>query len=119
MLQNTQSFQSIETKINPNSFPGCEDRQYLSYEYFECFVRSFTLAGSHASGTCAMGNSIGVGDSSRPPNSVVDSELKVITINGLRIADASVIPVIPNANIYWPCLMIGERAAQIILSDWI
>jgi choline dehydrogenase len=49
--------------------------------------------------------------------SVVDNTLAVRGIDGLRIADASVIPVIPSCNTHAPVTMIGERAADFILNS--
>ncbi|TWP48171.1 oxidoreductase [Lentzea tibetensis] len=55
----------------------------------------------HPAGTCAIG-------------SVVDSDLKVIGVEGLRVADASVFPTMPTVNPMVTVLMIGERAADLI-----
>ena len=45
---------------------------------------------------------------------VVDSQLRVRGVDGLRIADASVIPIIPSCNTQAPVIMIAERAAVLI-----
>ena len=46
--------------------------------------------------------------------SVVDSELKVIGVEGLRVADASVMPTVPGGNTMLPSIMVGEKAADLI-----
>jgi len=55
----------------------------------------------HPVGTCAMG-------------AVVDAELRVLGIDGLRVVDASVMPTIPRGNTNAPTVMIAERAADLI-----
>jgi len=49
------------------------------------------------------------------PLAVVDGECRVIGIERLRIADASIIPMVTNGNLNGPCLMIGEKASDHIL----
>lgn len=61
----------------------------------------------HPVGTCKMGRA---GD----PMAVVDSELRVIGVAGLRVIDASVMPEITSGNTNSPTLMIAEKAAQLI-----
>ena len=64
----------------------------------------------HVCGTCRMGPD---GD----PMAVVDSRLRVRGLEGLRIADASVMPTVTSNNINAPVIMIGEKAADMIRSD--
>ena len=48
-------------------------------------------------------------------NSVVDTQLRLRGIDGLRVADASVMPSIIGGNTNAPCVMIGERCADFVL----
>ena len=61
----------------------------------------------HTVGTCRMG---------RADHSVVDAQLRVHGIAGLRVADASVMPTIASSNTNAPSIMIGERAADMLLA---
>ena len=65
------------------------------------FVRDVAHCLYHPVGTCALG-------------SVVDAELRVQGIEGLRVADASVIPKVPRGNTNAPAIMIGEKAADLL-----
>jgi choline dehydrogenase len=49
------------------------------------------------------------------PMAVVTSDCKVIGVNNLRVADASIFPRITNGNLNGPCMMVGEKAADHIL----
>jgi choline dehydrogenase len=51
------------------------------------------------------------------PMAVVDAQLRVHGIAGLRVADCSVMPTIASSNTNAPAIMIGERAADFVLAD--
>ena len=75
------------------------DQQVRSY------IRDTVSTLFHPSCTCKMGSDDGA---------VVDPQLNVYGVEGLRIADASVMPAVVNGNLNASCIMIGERVADLI-----
>jgi choline dehydrogenase len=71
------------------------------------FVRTHGGTVFHPTGTCRMGID---------PMAVVDPSLRVHGVERLRVIDASVMPTITSANTNAPCLMIGERGAELVSS---
>ena len=62
----------------------------------------------HPSGTCMMAPSAN-------PMAVVDHELRVHGLSGLRVADASIMPTVVSGNTNAGCIMIGEKCADLML----
>jgi len=74
------------------------------------FVRERGGTIFHPSGTCKMGPS-------SDPTAVVDARLRVHGLYGLRVVDASIMPTVISGNTNGPVIMIGEKAASMILED--
>ncbi|MBL3568102.1 choline dehydrogenase [Rhodovulum sulfidophilum] len=72
------------------------------------FIREHVESAYHPCGTARMG-------ARDDPMAVVDPDLRVIGVEGLRLADSSVFPRIPNGNLNAPSIMVGEKAADHIL----
>jgi choline dehydrogenase len=79
-----------------------------SDEAIDEFIRQHAESAYHPCGTCRMG-------AAADPQAVVDPQLRVIGLEGIRVADTSVFPSITNGNLNGPALMVGEKASDIIL----
>ncbi|MEJ8846982.1 GMC family oxidoreductase [Variovorax rhizosphaerae] len=88
--------------IRKEHFPG--DRVSTTAD-LEAYARQFGRTSYHPVGTCRMGGDV---------NSVVDPELRVRGIEGLRICDSSVMPRLISSNTNAPSIVIGEKAAELI-----
>ncbi|MDE0348795.1 MAG: GMC oxidoreductase [Gammaproteobacteria bacterium] len=81
--------------------PGTEDDAAWA-----TYVRATAWRGDHPCGTCRMGSDSGA---------VVDAQLRVRGVAGLRVIDASVFPRLTSGNTNAPTLMVAERGADLIL----
>lgn len=81
----------------------------LKGEDLERFVRNAASSYWHHSGTAKMG---------RDDTSVVDGNLRVFGVQGLRVADSSIMPRITTGNTMAPCMIIGERAGEILKTQY-
>ena len=72
------------------------------------FIRAHVESAYHPCGTVRMGRR-------DDPMAVVDPECRVIGVDGLRVADSSIFPQVPNGNLNAPSIMAGEKAADHIL----
>ena len=77
-------------------------------EAVRAYVRETAITYHHQVGTCKMGTDAAA---------VVDSRLRVHGIESLRVADASVMPMVTTGNTNAPSIMIGERAAEFLIAD--
>jgi len=92
----------VEEELSPGSDFN-DDKSFMD------FARSEGGTVFHQCGTCRMGKDIS--------SSVVDESLKVHGIDGLRVVDASIFPRITTGNTNAPSIMVGEKAADIILAE--
>jgi choline dehydrogenase len=86
-------------------FPARDD---LDDEGLVAYIRAKAETVYHPVGSCRMGND---------EDAVVDPQLRVRGVAGLRVVDASVMPTLPGGNTNAPTIMIAERAADLILAD--
>ena len=82
------------------SVPDDDDAAILEW------VRNTATTIYHPTGTCKMGTD---------PMAVVDERLRVHGMDGLRVADASIMPTLTSGNTNAPSIMIGEKAARMVL----
>ena len=100
-ILSSETFSDNVISLEPDLTPETPDK------LFEEFVRSTAFRGDHACGTCRMG---------ADDMAVLDPQLRVRGISGLRVVDASIMPKIPSGNTNAPTLMIAEKAASMILA---
>ena len=89
----------VKREVMPGNLKGAE---------LENFIRDSVVTYHHQTCTAKMG---------RDSMSVVDGHLKVYGIANLRIADASIMPRVTTGNTMAPCVIIGERAGEILKAD--
>ena len=83
-------------------------RAVQSDDEWRVFIRETAIGVYHPAGTCKMGHD---------PMAVVDDRLRVHGIEGLYVVDASIMPFVVSANLNGNCIMIGEKASDMILAD--
>ncbi|MBS7332845.1 MAG: GMC family oxidoreductase N-terminal domain-containing protein [Weeksellaceae bacterium] len=97
--------EALKDWMKEEIYPGKDKSKEEVLDY----IRKSASTYHHMTGTCKMGID---------KESVVDPELRVYGIEGLRVADASVMPDVPSGNTNAPTIMIGEKAADMILKTY-
>ncbi|XP_047116277.1 glucose dehydrogenase [FAD, quinone]-like [Schistocerca piceifrons] len=90
---------------------ACADRRPATEDYWRCALPQLTTTLYHPAGTAKMGPAA-------DPDAVVDPRLRVHGVQGLRVADASVMPLVVRCNTNVPSIMIGEKCAHMVAEDW-
>ena len=109
-MSNTDTFKKNNLDFGVDD-AFCNGNTPGSNEYLKCMIQHWSCHYWHFVGTCKMGPE-------SDPYSVVDSKLKVHGVKGLRVVDASIMPTIVSGNTNAATIMIGEKAANLILKDW-
>jgi choline dehydrogenase len=104
-MRNMMGERAIRDLIEAELAPGPIANEQAAIEED---IRARAATFFHPSGTCRMGSD---------PTAVVDPRLRVIGLQGLRVADASIMPAALNACTHAPTIMIGEKAAAMIAED--
>lgn len=83
----TPPFLKFKSRLFEHVFPTCTHYEFMSDAYLACVARTFTQTIYHPVGTCKMG-------ADWDPTAVLDPQLRVRGVSGLRVVDASVMPTI-------------------------
>lgn len=111
-LSETKTLSRYGFELDKTPVKGCEHLRFGCDAYWECAIKHDTAPENHQAGSCKMGP----GDDLL---AVVDNQLRVHGVRGVRIADTSIMPKVTSGNTNAPAIMIGERAADFIKSTWI
>lgn len=107
----TEALKKYGATYDKTPVKGCESFKFGSDPYWRCAVKRDTSPMYHQSSSCKMGPKT-------DPYNVVDSKLCVHGLEGLRIADTSIMPSIVSANTMAAAIMIGEKAADFIKTKY-
>ncbi|XP_018576576.1 glucose dehydrogenase [FAD, quinone] [Anoplophora glabripennis] len=117
IIQNLTSSDTLVTKygirLQETTYGDCAElNDYDSDDFWKCALRYSTGPENHQASSCRMGPS-------SDEYAVVDNQLRVYGIDGLRIADASVMPKVVSGNTHATVVMIAERTVDFIKSTWL
>jgi len=106
IITESKSFVEFKPEFASNDTIYGNHHPFMSDAYLDFAIRHMAATVYHPTSTCRIAKD--------EQNGVVDKDLKVFGVRGLRIADTSVMPSIIGANTNAPAIMIGEKAAHII-----
>lgn len=110
-IVNTDVMKSIGVKQHAIPVPGCTHLPFNSDDYWRCSIRFYATTVHHQVGSCRMGPE-------DDEDAVVDPELRVHGIAGLRVADTSVLPTQIAAHSNAVSFMVGEKLADMLKATW-
>ncbi|KAJ8713014.1 hypothetical protein PYW08_008318 [Mythimna loreyi] len=111
-LGSTKAFKEAGLELQWLDIEACNGFEVASDEHLECISREVTFSLYHPTSTVKMGPK-------SDKEAVVDPELKVRGITGLRVIDASIMPFVVRGNTNAPTIMIGEKGADMIKNTWL
>lgn len=112
MMSDTSALKKNEAVMRRLDLPGCCEEDFDTDGYWTCALSYLATTFGDYVGTAKMGPASDRG-------AVVDSDLRVYGTQGLRVADASIMPIIPSGNTMAPVIVIAEKAGDLIKTDWI
>ncbi|ODM94791.1 Glucose dehydrogenase [FAD, quinone] [Orchesella cincta] len=112
IVETTNSYRKIGAHLSDQPLDACAHLPFRSDEYWLCYIGQLSASTNHPVSTCRMGR--GAGD----PDAVVDSELRLIGHEGIRVVDSSIMPAVPNANTQAPTYAIAEKGSELIINTW-
>lgn len=107
----TKAFQENEGKLIRIPFGDCDQHEYMSDEYWICYMSHMATTVYHPVGTAKMGS-----DTDRM--AVLDNAFRVRGIKGLRVIDASAFPTQVSGNTNAAVIMVAEHGADAIKNEW-
>lgn len=110
-IAKSPAMQALGARIHDVPLPNCAHHGFGTDDYWRCSIRTLSCTLHHQVGTSKMGPAT-------DGQAVVDPQLRVYGVHGLRVADTSVIPEPPTSHTNAVSFMIGEKAADMVKAYW-
>ncbi|KAJ6640130.1 Glucose dehydrogenase [FAD, quinone], partial [Pseudolycoriella hygida] len=111
LMEDTAPFQQMDVRYTEKTPEACVNITYRSDDYWRCYIQQRAMNYYHPSGTCKMGPDTDA-------MSVVDASFRVRGVKNLRVVDASILPLPTNANLNAAVILLAEKAASDILTEY-